>query len=295
VGLRVDGQGGFILHLPSPEPEERRTVNILFCGDVVGRSGRDAVKKHVPNLRDVLAIDLVVVNAENAAGGFGLTERLCGELYDCGVDVLTTGNHVWDQRQIISYIDRDPCLLRPANFPKGTPGGGWRVQQVGGRRVLVVNLMGRLFMDALHDPFARLDEILQDHRLGGNVAAILVDFHAEGSSEKMALGHFADGRVSAVFGTHSHVPTADAQILPGGTAYQTDAGMCGDYDSVIGLQKAPAVRRFVSKMPGERPQPAEGEGTLCGILLETDDRSGLARAVEPVRIGGRLAAHLPRR
>ena len=153
--------------------------------------------------------------------------------------------------------------------------------------------MGRLFMDALDDPFARLDEILSDHRLGQDAAAILVDFHAEASSEKMALGHFADGRVSAVFGTHSHVPTADWQILPGGTAYQTDAGMCGDYDSVIGLQKEPAVRRFVTKMPGERPQVADGEGTLCGIFLETDDRSGLARALEPVRIGGRLAPHLP--
>ena len=270
-------------------------MNILFCGDVVGRSGRDAVKKHLRNLREELAVDLVVVNAENAAGGFGLTERLCGELYDCGVDILTTGNHVWDQRQIIPYIDRDPFLLRPANFPKGTPGAGWRVHRASGRNVLVVNLMGRLFMEALDDPFARLDDILADHPLGKDVAAILVDFHAEASSEKMALGHFADGRVSAVFGTHGHVPTADAQILAGGTAYQTDAGMCGDYDSVIGMQKEPAIRRFVTKMPGERPQPAEGEGTLCGILLETDDRTGLARAVEPVRIGGRLVAHLPQR
>ena len=244
---------------------------ILLCGDVVGRSGRDSVKEHVPILRQQFAIDLVVVNAENAAGGFGLTERLCGELYDCGVDILTTGNHVWDQRQIIPYIDRDPCLLRPANFPKGTPGAGWRVHRVGGRSVLVVNLMGRLFMEA---------------------TAILVDFHAEASSEKMALGHFADGRVSAVFGTHCHVPTADAQILPGRTAYQTDAGMCGDYESVIGMQKEPAARRFVTKMPGERPQPAEGEGTMCGILLETDD-CGLARTVEPLRIGGRLTPHLP--
>ncbi len=164
-----------------------------------------------------------------------------------------------------------------------------------GRRVLVVNLMGRLFMDALDDPFARLNEILADHRLGDDVAAILVDFHAEATSEKMALGHFADGRVSAVFGTHTHVPTADAQILPGGTAYLTDAGMCGDYDSVIGVQKDPAVRRFVPKMPGERPQVAGGEATLCGVFLETDDRSGLARALEPVRIGGRLTPQLPMR
>lgn len=270
-------------------------MNILFCGDVMGRPGREAVKAHVPQLRRDLALDLVVVNAENAAHGFGLTERLCGELYDSGADILTTGNHVWDQKEIIPYIGRDPCVLRPANFPPATPGAGWRLHLLAdGRKALVINLMGRLFMDALDDPFAGLEAILAGHRLGEGAAAILVDFHAEASSEKMALGHFADGRVSAVFGSHTHTPTADAQILPGGTAYQTDAGMCGDYDSVIGLQKAAAVRRFVTKMPGERPQVAEGEGSLCGILLTTDDASGLARRVEPVRIGGRLAPHLPR-
>src|SRR6516165_1433509 len=260
----------------------------------MGRTGRDAIKKYAPTLRRELELDLVIVNAENAAGGFGLTERLCGDFYDCGVDVLTTGNHVWDQREIIPYIGRDPRVLRPANFPNGTPGAGWRLHSVGQQRALIVNLMGRLFMEPLDDPFARLDDILADHRLGEDATAILVDFHAEASSEKMALGHFADGRVSAVFGTHCHVPTADAQILAGGTAYQTDAGMCGDYDSVIGMQKEPAIKRFVTKMPGERPQPAEGEGTLCGILLETDDQSGLARGVEPVRIGGRLATYVPR-
>jgi len=163
-----------------------------------------------------------------------------------------------------------------------------------GRRALVVNLMGRLFMEALDDPFERLEAILAEHPLGLAAEAILVDIHAEASSEKMALGHLADGRVSAVFGSHSHVPTADAQIFPGGTAYQTDAGMCGDYDSVIGLQKAPAVRRFVTKMPGEKkPAVADGEGTLCGILLVTDEASGLALRVEPVRLGGRLAPCLP--
>jgi metallophosphoesterase (TIGR00282 family) len=270
-------------------------VNILFCGDVVGRPGREAVKKHVPVLRRQFAIDLVVVNAENAAAGRGLTERLCGEFYDANVDVLTTGNHVWDQREFIPYIDRDPRVLRPANFPKGTPGAGWRLHPIGRDGVLVINLMGRLFMDALDDPFARLEELLAEFRLGVDAAAILVDFHAEASSEKMALGHFADGRVSAVFGSHCHVPTADNQIFPGGTAYQTDAGMCGDYDSVIGMQKGPAVLKFVTKMPGERAQVADGEATLCGILLETDDKTGLALSVEPIRIGGRLAPHLPQR
>ncbi len=271
-------------------------MKILLCGDVFGRAGREAVKRHVPRLRQDLAIDLVVANAENAAAGRGITPRICGEFYDCGVDVLTTGNHIWDQKEIIAHIESDARLLRPANFPKGTPGAGWRLYPLAdGRTALVVNLMGRLFMDALDDPFRRLDEVLAAYPLGSSATAILVDIHAEASSEKMALAHFADGRVSAVLGTHCHVPTADAQILPGGTAYQTDAGMCGDYDSVIGLQKAPAVRRFVSKMPGERPQPAEGEATLCAVLVETDDASGLARRVEPVRIGGRLTPHLPSR
>jgi len=270
-------------------------VNILFCGDVMGRPGREAVRKHVPGLRRDLGLDLVVVNAENAAHGAGLTERLCGEFHDCGVDVLTTGNHVWDQRELIAYVERDPRVLRPANFPAGTPGAGWRLHRFDdGRSALVVNLMGRLFMDALDDPFARLGSILAEHPLGRGPSAILVDMHAEASSEKMAMGHFADGRVSAVFGSHSHIPTADAQIFPGGTAYQTDAGMCGNYDSLIGLEKAAAVSRFVTKMPGERPQVAEGEATLCGVLVVTDDATGLACRVEPVRIGGRLTPHLPR-
>ena len=269
-------------------------MKILLCGDVMGRPGRDVVKAHIPVLRRQLALDLVVVNAENIAGGYGLTDRLCGELYDCGADVLTTGNHVWDQREIIPYIGGDPRLLRPANFPPGTPGAGWRLHRLAdGRRALVVNLMGRLFMDALDDPFTGLDAILAGCRLGVEANAILVDFHAEATSEKMALAHHADGRVSAVLGTHTHVPTADNQILTGGTGYMTDAGMCGDYDSVIGLKKEQMTRRFVTKVPDGRPQCAEGEATLCAIFLETDDATGLARRVEPVRIGGRLAPQLP--
>jgi metallophosphoesterase (TIGR00282 family) len=270
-------------------------VNILLCGDVVGRSGRDAIKAHLPGLKRDLAIDLAIVNAENAAHGFGLTERLAGELYDAGADILSTGNHVWDQRELIQYIARDPRLLRPANFPEGTPGAGWCLQPIdGGRCALVVNLMGRLFMDALDDPFARLESILAQYPLGSGASAIIVDFHGEATSEKMAFGHFADGRVSAVLGTHTHVPTADAQILPGGTAFISDAGMCGDYNSVIGVQKEASVRRFVTKMPGEKPKPAEGEATLCGVFVAVDDATGLARHIEPVRVGGRLSQHLPR-
>ena len=269
-------------------------VNILFCGDVVGRSGREAVSRHLPGLKRDLAVDVAIVNAENAAHGYGLTERLAGELYDAGADILSTGNHVWDQRELIQYIARDDRILRPANFPAGTPGAGWRLHPVeGGHTLLVVNLMGRLFMDALDDPFARLEAILAQYKLGESATAIVVDFHGEATSEKMAFGHFADGRVSAVLCTHTHVPTADHQILPGGTAFLSDAGMCGDYDSVIGMEKGPSVRRFVTKMPTEKPKPAEGEATLCGVFVVIDDRTGLARRIEPVRVGGRLAEQVP--
>ena len=273
-------------------------MNILLCGDVVGRSGREAIKRHLPALKRDLCIDVAIVNAENAAHGFGLNERLAGELYDSGADILSTGNHVWDQRELIQYIERDRRILRPANFPEGTPGAGWRLHPVDGERtVLVVNLMGRLFMEALDDPFARLESILAQHPLaagpGRGATAIVVDFHGEATSEKMAFGHFADGRVSAVLGTHTHVPTADHQILPGGTAYISDAGMCADYDSVIGMEKAPSVRRFVTKMPGEKPKPAEGEASLCGVFVVIDDATGLARRIEPVRVGGRLAENVP--
>ena len=270
-------------------------MNILLCGDVVGRAGREAVKAHLPELKRGLAVDVAIVNAENAAHGFGLTEKLAGELYEAGADILTTGNHVWDQRELISYIACDDRILRPANFPEGTPGEGWRLHRLAdGRTILVVNLMGRLFMEALDDPFARLERLIGQYPLGRGADAIIVDFHGEATSEKMAFGHFADGRVSAVIGTHTHVPTADAQILPGGTAYISDLGMCGDYDSVIGMQKAPSVRRFVTKMPGDKPQPAEGEATVCGVFVQIDGVTGLARRIEPVRIGGRLAPNLPR-
>jgi len=268
-------------------------MKILLWGDVVGRAGRAAVTEHVPELRRMLGLDFVVVNGENAAAGFGITDKICAELYAAGVDAITTGNHVWDRREIIAYIPSDPRLLRPANFPRGTPGRGSHVYRLAdGRRVFLANLMARLFMDALDDPFAEVEAMLAEQRLG-EVDAIIVDFHGEATSEKMAMGQLLDGRVSLVVGTHSHVPTADAQILPRGTAYQTDAGMCGDYDSVIGMQKAAAVARFVTKMPGERLQVAEGPATLCGVVVETDDATGLARRIAPVRMGGRLIPSLP--
>lgn len=270
-------------------------MKLLYLGDVVGRSGRAAAIAALPQLRRDLKLDFVVVNGENSAHGFGITPKICAEFYEAGADAITTGNHVWDQRELIPYIDGDARLVRPANFPRGTPGrGAAEVPLPDGRKVLVAQVMGRLFLDPLDDPFQALEDILSRHRLGVTVAAVVVDVHAEATSEKMALGHAFDGRASLVVGSHSHVPTADAQVLPRGTAYITDAGMCGDYDSVIGMGKAVAISRFTKKIPGERLSPADGEATVCGIYIETDDRTGLALEAHPLRIGGRLARAWPK-
>ena len=269
-------------------------MRILFLGDIVGRSGRQAALEQLPMLRRRLDADFVIVNGENAAGGFGITAKIAAEFYDAGADCLTTGNHVWDQRDLIGDIDRDHRLLRPLNFPPGTPGRGVTMLEArGGRRVMVVNAMARLFMDPLDDPFAAVDRAVSDVAMPADADAIVLDFHGEATSEKMSMGHFLDGRASLVVGTHSHVPTADAQILPGGTAYQTDAGMCGDYDSVIGMKKGPAMARFVTKMPGERLTPAESAATLCGLAVDTDDATGLAVRIAPLRVGGRLRPEWP--
>ena len=269
-------------------------MRILFVGDVVGRTGREAVATSLPKLRAALRIDLAVVNAENASHGFGLAPDMATSLFAAGADVITLGNHAWDRKEIIPFIAEHPRLLRPLNFPPGTPGGGSIVVEVpGGRRAMVMQAMGRLYMDALDCPFRGTAQELAKHRLGGTVAAIVVDIHAEATSEKMAYGHIFDGQMSFVVGTHTHCPTADAQILPGGTAFQSDAGMTGDYDSVIGMVKDGATMRFWRKMPGERLAPAEGEATVCGVFIETDDTTGLARTVAPVRVGGRLAAAMP--
>lgn len=265
-------------------------MRILYCGDVVGRSGRDVLTEHLPRLRESMSLDFVAVNGENAAAGFGITEKICQSFYQSGADVVTLGNHSWDQRDIIGYIDSDPKLIRPVNYPKGTPGRGVNVFQTAlGKKVVVFQVLTRLFMDPLDDPFAAVESVLDEYRLGRSADAIMFDIHGEATSEKMALGHVVDGRVSMALGTHTHVPTADHQVLPGGTAYMTDVGMCGDYDSVIGMKKEVPIEKFRRKMPTARMEPADGPGTLCGVVVETNDVTGLATSIEPVRIGGRLS------
>tara|TARA_B100001173_G_scaffold21391_1_gene17092 strand:- start:26 stop:829 length:804 start_codon:yes stop_codon:yes gene_type:complete len=263
-------------------------LRILFLGDVVGRSAREAVIKQIPEIRRNFSLDFVIVNGENAAGGFGITEKICEDFFSSGIDCITTGNHVWDQKELFDYIKDENRLLRPINYPEETPGKGFEIfpNQLG--RVLVVNVMGRLFMESLDDPFNAIEKVLDENPLGVTCDAIIIDIHAETTSEKTAMGHFCDGRVSLVVGTHTHIPTADHQILPYGTAYQTDAGMCGDYDSVIGMEKTEPIRRFVEKTPGGRFNPAQGSPTLCGVIVETSP-DGLSEAIEPFRLGGILS------
>src|SRR6185436_12041673 len=271
-------------------------MRFAFFGDVVGRSGREALAEHLPGLRRQLQLEFVIINAENAAAGFGITEATAKELFDAGADCLTLGNHSWDQKEALTYIVREPRLIRPLNYPvlSDAPGRGSQLFETErGRRVLVINLLGRVHMDALDDPFAAVDRELEACPLGAAADAIVVDIHAEATSEKMAMGHFCDGRASLVVGTHTHVPTADCQILNGGTAYQTDAGACADYDSVIGNQKEEPLRRFTTRISQSRFRPAEGPATVCGVYLETDDATGLARRIEPIRVGGRLSPAIP--
>ncbi|MEO0543910.1 MAG: TIGR00282 family metallophosphoesterase [Pseudomonadota bacterium] len=265
-------------------------MHILFLGDMVGRTGRTAVFDQLPNLISEHGIDFVVVNGENAAGGFGVTETILQETLDAGADVMTTGNHVWDQREALTFADRQDRFLRPANFPDGTPGRGANVYEArNGARVLVSNIMGNLFMaQSLRDPFETADRVLGDAVLGRDYDAVIFDFHAEATAEKVCFGHHLDGRASLVVGTHTHIPTADCHILNEGTAYMTDAGMCGDYDSSIGMDKEEPLNRFVTKLPRNRFEAAEGPATLSGVAVKTSDRTGLAEAVHPVRIGPRL-------
>ncbi|MEM8751359.1 MAG: TIGR00282 family metallophosphoesterase [Pseudomonadota bacterium] len=267
-------------------------MRLLFLGDVVGRAGRTAVIDALPRLRDELSLDFIVVNAENSAAGFGCTPKIAADILDAGADCLTLGDHAFDQKEMLGHIASEPRIIRPLNIAKTAPGAGVGVfPATRGRKVLVAQALGRVFMrQPFDDPFSALETALRKHPLGGGVDAAIIDFHAEATSEKMAIGAYFDGRASLIVGTHTHVPTADAQVLPKGSAYLTDAGMCGDYDSVIGMEKTEPLRRFVTGMPGARFSPAEGEATICGALVETDDATGRAKTVAPFRSGGRLAA-----
>ncbi|WP_223476001.1 TIGR00282 family metallophosphoesterase [Oricola indica] len=270
-------------------------MRLLFLGDMVGRSGRNAVYERLPGLISDHKLDFVIVNGENAAGGFGITEAILTDTLDAGADVVTTGNHAWDQREALVFADRHAQFLRPANFPKGTPGKGMGVYEArNGARVMVSNVMGRVFMAPdLDDPFACAEEQLAGGGLGSEFDAVVFDFHAEATSEKICFGHFVDGRASLVVGTHTHTPTADHQILSGGTAYLSDAGMCGDYDSSLGMDKEEPLNRFLSKIPKGRFEAASGPATICGVAVEISDRTGLAEKVAPLRIGPRLAEAFP--
>lgn len=270
-------------------------MRIAFFGDVVGRAGRVVLCEQLPELKRRLKLDFIAVNAENAAGGFGLTEAIANEIFEAGADCLTLGNHAWDQREMIQYIDREPRILRVANYPPLTqaPGRGTNVFQVSGANVLVVSVMGRVFMDALDCPFSAVEREISACPLGAAVDAIIVEVHGEATSEKQGMAHMLDGRVSLVVGTHTHVPSADTRILQHGTAFQTELGMCGDYDSVIGMNKHIAVRKLSSRMPAGRHEPADGPGLASGIFVETDNRTGLAVRAEPIRVGFGLKTAMP--
>ncbi|MEM1410011.1 MAG: TIGR00282 family metallophosphoesterase [Pseudomonadota bacterium] len=269
-------------------------MRFLFLGDIFGRTGRTAVIEELPGLRQKLRLDAVVVNGENAAGGFGITQDIAESLFEAGADCITTGNHAFDQKESIRFFDDERRLLRPANFPPSNPGrGAGLFETANGFRLLVIHVHGQRFMAPMDDMPPAVERELEGITLGREVDAIIVDVHAEATSEKYALGHWLDGRVSLVVGTHTHIPTADTQILPGGTAFQADAGMCGDYDSVIGMEKSVPVESLVTKMRGPRMQPAAGPATLCGVVVETDPASGLAISASPLRMGGRLSQAFP--
>lgn len=276
-------------------PRNNVEMKILFLGDVMGRAGRAAITTHLPRLRQEWALDFVVVNGENATSGMGLSGDHAQLLLDAGADVVTLGDHAFDQKDMLRFIEKEQRIIRPMNYSKAAPGVGARVFNApGGRKVLVAQVLGQVFMKRpFDDPFSALDAVLRQYPMGGQVAASLIDIHCEATSEKMATGHFCDGRASIVVGTHTHVPTGDAMILPGGTAYMTDAGMCGDYNSVIGMEKTEPLRRFITGMPKSRFTPATDEATLSGLYVETDNLTGKAVKVAMVRKGGALSQSGP--
>jgi hypothetical protein len=269
-------------------------MRILFLGDVMGKAGRNAVTERLPGLIADHGFDFVIVNGENASHGRGLTEGHFKALRDAGADAVTLGDHAWDQRDTLSYIERETALIRPLNFAPGAPGrGAMLIEARTGQKVLVVQAQGQVFMSTVDNPFHAVERAISEAPLGDVADAIVLDFHTEATSEIQAMGHFLDGRVSLVVGTHTHIPTADQRILKGGTGLMSDAGMCGDYDSVIGMDVDEPLERFLTGIAKDRFTPAEGEATLSGVAIETDDKTGLCISIQPVRIGGSISEALP--
>ena len=263
-------------------------MKFIMIGDIFARPGREAVEKYIPVLREKYAPDFIIANADNASHGLGINTQNVKDLYDYGVDLLVGGDHVWHQKDLLPHLDRSPWVLRPLNYPQGTPGKGFHILEKNGKRLLVIHALARLFIDKLvDDPFAAIDKLLSGYTLGKNIDAIAVDFHGEATSEKNALGQYLNGRVSAVVGTHTHIPTADARILSEGTAYITDLGMTGDYNSVIGAEKETPISNFRTGLKMGHLQPAKGEGTLCALFVETDD-TGKAVRVDQIKLDGVL-------
>src|SRR5262245_11032500 len=270
-------------------------MRLLFIGDVVGRAGRKVVLDELPRLRARYRLDFVAVNGENAAGGFGITEAILEDLLGAGADVVTLGNHSWDQKEALVFIERQDRLLRPINYPPGTPGkGAGMFKARNGADVLVINAMGLVYMPQLACPFRAVERELDACGLKQGADAIVIDFHAEVTSEKQAMAYFTDGRASCVVGTHTHAPTADERVLPRGTAFISDIGMCGDYESVLGMDPSEPFNRFLAKFPRGRFEPAMGPATISGLVVETDDATGLALRTAGLRLGGVLAPTEPR-
>ncbi len=260
-------------------------MKIVYCGDVVGRSGREVVLNNIENLKKEFSPDIIIVNAENSSHGFGSNPKICRAFLEKGVDAIVMGNHTWDNREIIPFLDECKVIVRPLNYPAGLPGrGSCEIELANGKKILITQLLGRIFMDNVDCPLVAIDKLLSQYVLGKNVNAIFVDIHAEATSEKLSIGYYLDGRVSAVAGTHTHVPTADAKILPGGTAYITDVGMCGDYDSILGFDKKAPISRLAHRFDGEKLIPSSGEGSLYAIYVETDDKTGLAKEIRQISI-----------
>lgn len=266
-------------------------MKILAIGDVVGKAGRKAVISRLPELKKRLKLDFIVVNGENASHGFGINRKICNALFTAGADVITMGNHTWDNKEIFSFIEEETRIIRPMNYLENSIGRGYNLYTLDdGRKVMVAQFLGNLFMEEYRNAFATAADWIKDFKLGEDINAIIVDFHAEATSEKMAFGHFLDGKVSLVFGTHTHIPTSDFMVLKSGTGYITDAGMTGDYDSVIGMEKTEPIFRFNNDFNTTgHLTPAEKEATLCGVVIETDDKTGLCLSIKQLKLGGILA------